>query len=275
MSTNNTSNFDYYYGNENNQFSFFRIPRQLMAENRFKRLSAEAKLLYGLLLDRMGLSAKNGWQDEEGRVYIYYTLREIQENFNCGHDKATKLLVELDSGRGGLGLIERVKQGIGLPAKIYVKRIIAHDAPSEAVGPQDSADPPASSSQDFGNSDVQTSENRKSGLRETRSPECGKPAPSYTELSKTDFNYINPSINLSSSTEIEGSIDRYDCRENSEAQAECQDSCQQPGPAETNVNSIMDWRHSRLRGRIICLEHTPKSKAGFLPQSQPAWVLRG
>ena len=49
----------------------------------------DAKLLYGLLLDRMSLSAKNGWYDEQGRVYIYYTLDEIQEDLNCGHDKAT------------------------------------------------------------------------------------------------------------------------------------------------------------------------------------------
>jgi len=88
-----------------------------MTGKRFKHLPTEAQLLYGLLLDRMGLSAKNSWHDEAGRVYIYYTLREIQENFNCGHGKATKLLVELDSGRGGFDLIERVKQGIGLPAK--------------------------------------------------------------------------------------------------------------------------------------------------------------
>ena len=70
--------FDYYYGDESNQFSFYRIPRQLITGDSFKRLSTDAKLLYGLLLDRMGLSAKNGWYDEAGRVYIYYTLDEIQ-----------------------------------------------------------------------------------------------------------------------------------------------------------------------------------------------------
>lgn len=90
--------FDYYYGDESNQFSFYRIPRQLVTGDRLKRLSTDAKLLYGLLLDRMGLSAKNGWYDEPGRVYIYYTLDEIQEDMNCGHDKATKLLVESDTG---------------------------------------------------------------------------------------------------------------------------------------------------------------------------------
>ena len=76
----------------------------------FKNLSTDAKLLYGLLLDRMGLSAKNGWYDEQGRVYIYYTLEEIMEDMNCGKDKGVKLLSELDANRG-IGLIERVKQG--------------------------------------------------------------------------------------------------------------------------------------------------------------------
>ena len=69
--------FDYYYGDESNQFSFYRIPRQLVTGKRFKRLSTDAKLLYGLLLDRMGLSAKNGWFDEQERACNYYTLDEI------------------------------------------------------------------------------------------------------------------------------------------------------------------------------------------------------
>ena len=62
------------------------------------------------------------------RVYIYYTLAEIQENLNCGHDKATKLLVELDT-KSGCGLIERVKQGQGRPARIYVKRFTTGTRP--------------------------------------------------------------------------------------------------------------------------------------------------
>ena len=68
--------FDYYYGDESSQFSFYRIPRSLIRDKRFKGLSTEAKLLYGLMLDRMGLSAKNGWYDDKGRVYIYYTAED-------------------------------------------------------------------------------------------------------------------------------------------------------------------------------------------------------
>ena len=73
----------------------------------FRGLSTDAKLLYGLLLNRTGVSAKNGWLDEFGRVYIYYTIDEIMMDLNCGHVKAGKLLAELDTEKG-IGLIERV-----------------------------------------------------------------------------------------------------------------------------------------------------------------------
>lgn len=76
---------DYFYGEESEQFSYFRIPRLLVRSKKFKMLSTDAKLLYGLMLDRMGLSAKHGWHDELGRVYIYYTLDEIQTDLICCH----------------------------------------------------------------------------------------------------------------------------------------------------------------------------------------------
>lgn len=113
--------FSYFYGEESEQFSYYRIPRLLITGAQFKSLSTDAKLLYGLFLDRMGLSAKNGWYDEQGRVYIYYTLEEIMADMNCGKDKGVKLLSELDTNRG-IGLIERVKQGQGRPTRIYVKQ---------------------------------------------------------------------------------------------------------------------------------------------------------
>jgi len=85
--------FDYYYGDESNQFSFYRIPRQLVTRERFKRLSTDAKLLYGLLMDRMSLSAKNGWYDESGRVYIYYTLPK--GGFTMLHYRAIKSGIDI------------------------------------------------------------------------------------------------------------------------------------------------------------------------------------
>ena len=109
--------FDYFYGEESEQFSYYRIPRLLVTGQQFKNLSTDAKLLYGLMLDRMGLSIKNHWYDHCGRVYIHYTLDEIQTALNCGHNKGVRLLAELDTVTG-IGLIERVKQGQGHPSII-------------------------------------------------------------------------------------------------------------------------------------------------------------
>ena len=112
--------FDYYYGIEAEQFSFYRVPRMLMKDERFKDLSSDAKLLYGLMLDRMALSMKNGWFDEENRAYIHYTVENIMEDFSCAKATAIKMLTELDSKKG-IGLIEKKRLGLGKPDIIYVK----------------------------------------------------------------------------------------------------------------------------------------------------------
>ena len=102
--------FDYFYGQQAEQYSFYRIPKLLITSDLFWNISADAKLLYGILLDRMNLSAKNGWLDEKGRVYIIYTLEETRAALNCGNQKATKLFNELEKK---CGLIERKLQGLG------------------------------------------------------------------------------------------------------------------------------------------------------------------
>ena len=198
--------FDYYYGDESNQFSFYRIPRQLITGEAFKKLSTDAKLLYGLLLDRMGLSAKNGWYDDMGRVFIYYTLDEIQEDLNCGHEKAVRLLAELDTGKKGFGLIERVKQGQGRPAKIYVKRFTTRAIPTQPAVPQDIPRLPIFGSQDFGKSEVKSSEKQKSRLPVFRSADFRKSDASYIESNQTDLRISASLIHLS--------IHRFPCRPN-------------------------------------------------------------
>ena len=114
--------YDYFYGAESEQFSFYRIPKVLFTNERFKTISAEAKILYGLLLDRMTLSAKNGWQDKDGKVYIIFTIEDIMDAMGCADQKAGKLLFELEKK---CGLIERKRQGLGKPNLIYVKNFIA------------------------------------------------------------------------------------------------------------------------------------------------------
>ena len=71
--------FAYFYGNETEQFSFYRIPKMLFKDKLFKDVSAEAKVLYGLMLDRTGLSLKNGWLDEENRVSEEFLCQEVTD----------------------------------------------------------------------------------------------------------------------------------------------------------------------------------------------------
>ena len=116
--------FPYYYGHQAEQYAFYRIPKLLVSDDRFRFISTDAKLLYGLMLDRMSLSLKNGWLDSDNRVYIFFPVEEVMEVLNCKSEKATKLLAELDSKKG-IGLIERVRQGQGKPSLVYVKNFAA------------------------------------------------------------------------------------------------------------------------------------------------------
>ncbi len=114
--------YDYFYGQQADQFSFYRIPKALFTDEAFDSISIEAKLLYGILLDRMNLSAKNGWLDKEGRVYIIFTIDEVKESLRCSNKKAAKTLDELENTAG---LIERRRRGLGKPNLLYVKNFIS------------------------------------------------------------------------------------------------------------------------------------------------------
>ncbi len=109
---------DYFYGQSGELFAYFRIPKALFQDSRFRQLSTDARTLYGILLDRMSLSVKNNWLDEQGRVYIIYTVREVQESLCCAEHKAVKLFRELEQ----TDLIERKRRGLGRPSLIYVKK---------------------------------------------------------------------------------------------------------------------------------------------------------
>lgn len=109
--------FDYFYGQSGEMFSYFRVPKILFRDIKFKDLSTDAKTLYGILLDRMGLSVKNGWLDEQGRVYIIFPVQEVMDALGCADNKATKLFRELEK----FGLIKRKRRGLGKPNLIYVK----------------------------------------------------------------------------------------------------------------------------------------------------------
>lgn len=123
--------FHYFYGSQADQYSFYRIPKALFQDEYFRCLSSDAKILYGLMLDRMSLSIKNQWFDEKKRAYIYFSIEDIMELLNCGRNKAIKSLQELDE-ENGIGLIEKKRQGFGKTNIIYVKSFMLEEVRQES-----------------------------------------------------------------------------------------------------------------------------------------------
>ena len=156
--------FDYFYEEQSESYSFYRIPKMLFTEEIFEALSTDAKVLYGLLLDRISLSRENGWLDDAGRVYVYYTIKSVKKSMRCANTKACGLLRELDE----FGLIERKKQGLGKPTIIYVKDFTRFRK-AELLG-----------------SDKQNSLILHTGTLDNRKSESNKTEKNKTESSKTN-----------------------------------------------------------------------------------------
>ena len=173
---------DYFYGPQAEQFAFYRIPKALCTDPAFRSISTDAKVLYGLLLDRMSLSARNDWLDDAGRVYIIFTVEEVMDALCCADNKATRLLRELE----GVGLIERKRRGLGKPSFVYVKNFV--DVPEQRL---------------------QNRENHDSVAAQTATLEAPK-----SRCNKTDKNYTDPSktdpflSDVAAGTETEGKDNR-------------------------------------------------------------------
>ena len=167
-------NLDYFYGIEAEQFAFYRIPKLLIKDKRFSGISSDAKMLYGLMLDRMQLSVKNGWLDDSDRVYIIYTVDQIMEDFSCCKEKAIKMLSELN-GSKGIGLIEKVRRGQGKPDIIYVKNFVIQDEETDSFS-------------EVGKSKFQKSEKQTSRSLENKPLEVGKTDPNNNNINNTDMN---------------------------------------------------------------------------------------
>ena len=168
-----TLNLNYCYGNEADQYSFYHIPKILLTDRRCKGISLEAKVLYG----RMGLSVRNGWLDDNGRVFLYLTQEEAMAMLDCGKDKATKLFRELE----GSGLMERKKQGWGHSVRIYVKNFILEPEPSAPVQTAENQQ-----SRPLSSAAVKTAEKPQSAPLKTSGQECGISAPNNTDINKTE-----------------------------------------------------------------------------------------
>lgn len=203
-----TIKFDYFRGMEAEQYTFYRIPKVLFTAECFRSLSCEAKVLYGLLLDRMGLSIKNRWFDEEDRVYIIFTVEELAELLNCGTQKVVRLLKELDV-KSGIGLIEKKRLGLGKPNVIYVKNFMiqeltrAEKQDLEAETLENTLNDENHNSgnvkitiQESAKSQFKNSENHHSRIVKSDIPEYPKSQSNNTEYSDIEHNE-NQSIDLS------------------------------------------------------------------------------
>ena len=192
--------FDYYYREEADQFSFIRIPKQLFTDPAFSDLSTDAKLVYGLLLDRMSLSRKNDWFDEDNRVYIVFSIEEIINILNYGRNKAVKILQELDN-ESGVGLIEKKRLGLGKPNIIYVKNFIRSESTLEITEENTLETLKSSrslknklqevSKSNFKKSQNQTSRSLKNKLQEVPKPNSNNTNYNNTNYNKTDYNNTN------------------------------------------------------------------------------------
>lgn len=203
-----TIKFDYFRGMEAEQYTFYRIPKVLFTAECFRSLSCEAKVLYGLLLDRMGLSIKNRWFDEEDRVYIIFTVEELAELLDCGTQKVVRLLKELDV-KSGIGLIEKKRLGLGKPNVIYVKNFMIQeltraekqDLEAETLentlnGENHNSRNVKITIQESAKSQFKNSENHHSRIVKSDIPEYPKSQSNNTEYSDIEHNE-NQSIDLS------------------------------------------------------------------------------
>lgn len=163
---------DYLYDVDEAQYSFVRVPKLLLQHETYQRISSEAKLLYSLLLDRVGLSHKNGWRDKQNRIYIIYPIAEVMEEMNCGKNKAVQLLDELEQKAG---LIERKRQGLGKPNLIYVKSFFR-------------------TVDNFGERHFLKFENQTSGGLNIKPQEVSESNPTNTDNKKTDMNQTDLSF---------------------------------------------------------------------------------
>ena len=216
------SGFEYFYGQQAESYSFYRIPEVMFTEERFKSLSCEAKVLYGLMLDRMSLSTKNGWLDEEGKVYIVFPLIDIRELIKCSKQTAVNLVHELDTEQG-IGLIEKSRPGLGKANVFYVKNFMSpieekrdsdnKNTKNKEEEPQKPDSTKKSKNWTSGGQEIrpqevqkldhQKSKNWTSGSPENRLQEVQKLDPNKTEYNKTEKSETQ-SINPSGDTAVPG-----------------------------------------------------------------------
>jgi uncharacterized protein YdaT len=221
---NRTLVFDYFYGMQADAYTFYRIPKALFSDPYFKKLSCEAKVLYGLLLDRMSLSVKNKWFDEQGRVYILFKVEDVSEHMGCCKQTAIKLFAELDSQKG-IGLIEKKRLGLGKANVIYVKNFMLREemteAPETPANTQKSKNHTSGSSNnrlqeiqvlDFKNSKTSTSRSSEIIPQEVQISDCNNTDKNNTDSNETENSNILSDRSIrdrSKGSDADGAVNYY------------------------------------------------------------------
>ena len=99
--------------------AFFKFPKPFIYDEKYKKLSNNAKLMYMLLFGRLELSVKNGWHDRKGNVFQYYTNEQLMIDLNSSEKTIIKVKKELRE----VGLLEEIRQGNNLPNRIYISQV--------------------------------------------------------------------------------------------------------------------------------------------------------
>lgn len=114
------------FGQSESTQAFAKLPKLLITEPQYKHLTAQHILAYTLMRDRLQLSITNQMKDKDGTPFIHYDLGNVAEDIRCGEKKAGQLVNDLDN----MGLIRKVRQGLGKPNRIYVHDVFESEPPT-------------------------------------------------------------------------------------------------------------------------------------------------
>ena len=211
--------YDYYYGNEAEQFRYYQIPKELLDNSDFSTLSLDAKLLYAVLRDRMQLSKANNWIDADKRIYIIFSVEAIAQKIGVSIDKAVRLLKELEK----FGLVEKKRRGQGMTSLLYIMNFASgqNEPENEPDLPPEEPQNPSQSPVVALNSENQNSRILKIRIQESAKSEFKNPQNQNSRIRKTrilesaksesnDLKGNNPEWSDTEGKEPEGSEPSFD-----------------------------------------------------------------
>lgn len=227
-------NFNYFTAAEAGQYTFYRIPKALFTEKQFQSLSCEAKVLYGMMLDRMGLSIQNQWFDSQGRAYIIFTVENVMEVMGCQSQKAVRLMKELDTV-DGIGLIEKKRMGLGRPNLIYVKNFMSSQK-GGGYGKKTSDSPECRGAAVLADTADAEGQDAHAGLENSENRIESRMDDGFGQ--KTDAETASDSASLEVSQKADGSVQEENWWDmDSDAETETTGRGQQPSNADAGIGT--------------------------------------